>query len=146
MDDRRSCDPVAMSAAARCLVSRRIGSGGPRPFNSAEQLDQARAVARSTEGEYGAGLKATDAAQAQFGEAQARQKRAQTAPQQVALEEAALSHASSRSTTGSMGGRARPTLAWSQERYVARAARGRWSWFAFGVTIGDQQDRPGAIR
>lgn len=62
-------------------------------FNSAQQLDAARASAQSTEAEYGAALKAIDAAQAQLGEAQARLLQAQTAPQQVALKEAALTHA-----------------------------------------------------
>ncbi|MFZ1427790.1 MAG: HlyD family secretion protein [Geminicoccaceae bacterium] len=62
-------------------------------FNSAQQLDQARAAAQSTEAEYGAALKAVSTAQAQLGEAQARLLQAQTAPQQVALKEAALAHA-----------------------------------------------------
>jgi membrane fusion protein (multidrug efflux system) len=62
-------------------------------FNSAQQLDKARATALSTEAEYGAALRAVDAAQAQLGEAQARLLQAQTAPQQVALKQAALAHA-----------------------------------------------------
>jgi membrane fusion protein (multidrug efflux system) len=62
-------------------------------FNSAQQLDRARAAAQSTEAEHGAALKAIDTAQAQLGEAQARLLQAQTAPQQVALKEAAVTHA-----------------------------------------------------
>ena len=49
-------------------------------FNSAQQLDQARAAAQSTEAEYGAARKAITPAQAQLGEAQARLLQAQTAP------------------------------------------------------------------
>ena len=62
-------------------------------YDSAQQLDQARAAAASTEAEYGAAAKAVTTAQAQVGEAKARLLQAQTAPQQVALKAAALARA-----------------------------------------------------
>ena len=63
-------------------------------FNSAQQLDQARAAAPIDRGGvWGRAARPSTTAQAQLGEAQARLLQAQTAPQQVALKEAALAHA-----------------------------------------------------
>lgn len=91
--DRAQADAAEAEAEQAKLNLPRVQDLFRRQFNSAQQLDQARAAAQSTEAEHGAALEAIDAAQAQLGEAQARLLQAQTAPQQVALKEAALTHA-----------------------------------------------------
>ena len=86
-------DAAAAEAERARLDLPRVQNLYRQQFNSAQQLDQARAAAQSTAAQSDAAVKAVGTAQAQVGEAQARLRQAQTAPQQVALKEAALAHA-----------------------------------------------------
>ena len=86
-------DAAAAEAERARLDLPRVQNLYRHQFNSAQQLDRARAAAQSTAAQSDAAVKAVGTAQAQVGEAQARLRQAQTAPQQVALKEAALAHA-----------------------------------------------------
>jgi membrane fusion protein (multidrug efflux system) len=90
---RAEADAAAAEAARDQATVKRVQDLSENDFASQQQLDDARAAARSSEARHRAALRAVATAQAQVQRAKAGLQQANTAPQQIALKQAQLADA-----------------------------------------------------